>query len=72
MKTLMILGLAAVVSQSGCSTENRMLEPGVDKGREVSPELSGRRRPCHECNSNGDCQHRPAYSNPNPPSGITP
>jgi len=79
MRALMILGLAAVLTQSGCSTNRHVLEPGVDKRREVSPEAGSRgccstsACECGDCRASGpcSCRHTPE-SYPVPPSGITP
>ena len=79
MRALMILGLAAVLSQSGCSTNRHLLEPDVDKRQEVSPE-TGKRQccstrdcECGDCRASGPCScRRTPESHPVPPSGITP
>ncbi len=72
MKRLMILGLAALLSQSGCSTNRHLLEPGHDKRQEVSPEIPSRRA-CGVCGSTNPCDCQKNHdSNATPPSGVTP
>ncbi|HZE95876.1 MAG TPA: hypothetical protein VE981_02505 [Planctomycetota bacterium] len=51
MRILIVLGLAALLGNAGCSTNSPMLEPGVDKYKEVSPE-----KPDHQaCCSDSAC-----------------
>ncbi|MBV8881987.1 MAG: hypothetical protein JO332_18670 [Planctomycetaceae bacterium] len=77
MKTLMILGLGALLSSTGCSSNHHMLEPGHDKGAAGVPE-KGFHACCNmtDCRC-GNCQETAACgckheSNIVPPSGPTP
>jgi hypothetical protein len=80
MKILMILGLAALLGQSGCSTNRHLLEPEFDKRQEVSPELpthracsSGPNCDCGGCRVSGSCECRHAPdSNARPPIRVIP
>src|SRR5579862_5301958 len=80
MKVLMILGLAAFLAPSGCSTNRHLLEPWHDKEQEASPELSENRGccsvlhcDCGDCRDSGPCKCRPApESNVMPQNGVIP
>jgi hypothetical protein len=80
MKVLMILGLAALLAPSGCSTNRRLLEPWRDTGQEASLELSANRGccsvphcDCGDCRDSGPCKCRPApESNAMPQSALIP
>lgn len=51
MKILMLLGLAALLANAGCSTNAHLLEPGVNKYRNAAPQDPYRAGCC----DNPDC-----------------
>lgn len=51
MKILMLIGLAAILANSGCSTNRHLLEPGVDKYKGAAPQDPYRAGCC----ANPDC-----------------
>jgi hypothetical protein len=48
MKALLILALAALLANTGCSTNKHLLEPGVDKYKDRSPEHEERAGCCND------------------------
>ena len=80
MKILMVLGLASLLCQSGCSTNRHLLEPGHDKKEELSPELPTIRGccpvkncDCGDCRTSGPCTCRQAPEpDPQSSSGVLP
>ena len=61
MKTLMLLGLAALLANSGCSTNSHLLEPGVDKYKGATPHDPYRAGCCDsaDCTCGQDHMDRP-------------